>query len=166
MIVPRATSTSARPPAPLAVENVDLLLWIYEGATPVVAVELAAPPGSSMERMLPDIHGQSHDIEIALGTYDAAHDEQVLTLHYVTEGTELREVLRCEVGRTVQRFAGGRRLELKVLRVPAPRDTKDDAAPREQVDEDASEETPSVWVIPDAEDAPTPPPEGANTRYL
>ena len=88
---------------------------------------------------------------MSLGDFDEARREQILTLEYVTEGSSLREVLRCPVGQPELRYVGGRRLELRVLAVPDPvSDSEPDSDPTRPADAPPEEEESRLWVIPDA----------------
>ena len=82
-------------PLPLVLRDVSLRVSIFEGEVPVLDTYMQVPQGASVERVVPDRYGVSHDISMSLGDFDEDRREQILTLEYVSGGSSLREVMRC-----------------------------------------------------------------------
>ena len=87
---------------------------------PVLDTYMQVPQGASVERVVPDRYGVSHDISMSLGDFDEDRREQILTLEYVSGGSSLREVARCPVGQPELRYVGGRRPSCVSSRCPIP----------------------------------------------
>jgi hypothetical protein len=142
-MTPMPTSLQSSAPKPITVRDTDVQVRVFEGDTPIVALAMGAPEDATVERTLPGADHRMHTLAVTIGIFDPAHSEQILIVRYETEGTSFREVIRCPLRSVVQRFAGGRRLEIIVYSVP-------DSAPEIEQPADAEsteEESSDVWVI-------------------
>jgi hypothetical protein len=146
LLVPRTDSRPASTPRPITVQDTEVEVRVFEGDTPIVAVAIGAPEDATVERTLPGADHQMHTVGVTIGVFDADHSEQILIVRYETEGASFREVLRCPLKTVVQRFKGGRRLEIIVHSIPAP---EVEPSPRETPTEKPTADKPAdVWVIP------------------
>ncbi len=146
LLVPRTDSKPRTTPRPITVQDTEVEVRVFEGDTPIVAVAVGAPEDATVERTLPGADQHMHTIAVTIGTFDREHVEQILIIRYETEGTSFREVLRCPLKTVIQRFTGGRRLEIVVHTIPAP---VAEPAPDEPPEEEpAADEPADVWVIP------------------
>ena len=147
LLTPVTESGRASTPRPITVRDTEAEVRVLEGDTLIGAVAVGGPEDATVERTLPGADHHMHTVAVTIGAFDREHSEQILIVRYETEGTSFREVIRCPLKSVVQRFAGGRRLEILVRGVPDPAPTEPlPPAPDEpQPTDDASSE---VGVIP------------------